>query len=424
MKIKLFIKLSVAAIFVSVFLVTSAVLAIEPIKLGAVMVGSDVIGRESFNAMKLAIKQINASGGLLGRQVVLVFEDDEMKIDKAPALMEKIITVDKVDILVGGMASGSFAAMMPVIKKYAKVTVWNGVSSYKVEEAMAGLDWFFHVYQWDYMIWEGANRGWAQLQQKYPGVKIRKFFMAYDDSPYGMGYWNSAKEFAKQFGYDVQGAPFKAAGYGGGDFRALLRQAKEYNPDIFVYVAYEKDVIPMMEQAKEIGFNPPMFTGWPPSWPKDFAANPLSDGLTFYSMWDPAMKYVNKPSKDFCDAYYKEYKEPPTSFITPFAYTNIMIVAEAIKRAGTLEKSALIKALEETNYLSPVGDRFVFRKSRFINHQASVQPKLMQYQKGKIVIIWPWEFATSKLVFPFPSKGPATATNETKAAAVKTKAKK
>jgi branched-chain amino acid transport system substrate-binding protein len=289
---------------------------------------------------------------------------------------------------------------------------------------MAGQDWFFHNYPWDYQIWEGACRGWAQLQQKYPGVKIKKMFMAYDDSPYGTGYFAGAQAAAGSFGYELRGGSFKAAEYGGGDYRAVLKQAKEYKPDIFVYVAYEKDVIPLMEQAKEMGFNPPMFTGWPPSWPKDFAANPLSEGLTYYSMWDEAMKNVNKTSKAFCDAFYKEYKQAPTSLIAPFAYTNIMIVAEAIKRAGTLEKVALIKALEATDYLSPVGGRFTFRKSRHINHQIVAQPKLMQYQKGKMVIVWPWEFATAKLIYPFPAKGDASADAKPSSSKAKSKSKR
>lgn len=422
MRTKPFLKLSLAAIFISVFLVTGAALAVEPIKLGVVMITSDVIGQESVMSMKLAVKNINAAGGLLGRNVVLVIVDDEMKPEKAAAGLEKLVNEDKVDILVGGMASGTFMALIPGLKKYQKVTVWNGVSSYKAEEAMAGQDWFFHIYPWDYQIWEGANRGWMQIQQKYAGLKIKKLFMAYDDSAYGSGYWAGAKAVVGSFGYELSGGSFKAAAYGGGDYRAVLRQAKEFKPDLFVYVAYEKDVLMLMEQAAEIGFNPPIFCGWPPSWPKDFASNPLSEGLTYYSMWDGVMKNVNKASKAFADAFDREYKQAPTSLVAPFAYTNIMIVAEAVTRAGTLEKSALIKALEATDYLSPVGDRFTFRKSRYINHQATAQPKFLQYHNGKIQIIWPWEFATAKMIYPFPPKGSALA--EEKKSAAKTKARK
>jgi hypothetical protein len=117
------------------------------------------------------------------------------------------------------------------------------------------------------------------------------------------------------------------------------------------------------------------------------------------------MKSKNKASRDYGDAFNKEFNESPATYFGPLAYTNIMIVAEAIKRAGTLESEALIKALEKTKYESPLGDTFVFVKSLGINHQAGANPKLMQWQGGKIKIIWPWEFATAKLIYPFPAQG-------------------
>lgn len=84
-------------------------------------------------------------------------------------------------------------------------------------------------------------------------------------------------------------------------------------------------------------------------------------------------------------------------------YTNIMIVADAIKRAGTLDKAPLIKALEATSYASPMGDTFAFKKSKIIDHQAFASPKIMQWQNGKAQVVWPWEAATAKLIYPFPA---------------------
>jgi branched-chain amino acid transport system substrate-binding protein len=80
-----------------------------------------------------------------------------------------------------------------------------------------------------------------------------------------------------------------------------------------------------------------------------------------------------------------------------------MIVAEAIKRAGSLDKAALIKALEATSYDSPTGDKFGFGKSAVINHQADPTLKFMQWQKGKVVVLWPFKVTTGKLMYPFPA---------------------
>ncbi|HOW57390.1 MAG TPA: ABC transporter substrate-binding protein, partial [Smithellaceae bacterium] len=130
---------------------------------------------------------------------------------------------------------------------------------------------------------------------------------------------------------------------------------------------------------------------------------PLNEAVVFYSMWNEAIKNVSKPSKAYSDAFHKKFNDAPTTYFGPLAYTNIMIVANAIKKAGTVEKAALIKALEATSYDSPTGDKFVFGKSKFINHQAYASPKIMQWQKGKVVVIWPFNIATGKLLYPFPA---------------------
>jgi branched-chain amino acid transport system substrate-binding protein len=227
--------------------------------------------------------------------------------------------------------------------------------------------------------------------------------MAYEEGPFGAGSYKAGKPLAEAGGYEIQGEAFKSAALGGGDYRSVLRHAKEYNPDSFIWGGYDKDALPMLEQAKEIGFAPPLYIGAPPAWPVDFVKSPLNEGVFFYSMWNESIKNVSKLSKKYSDDFNKEYKDSPTTYFGPLAYTNIMIVAEAIKRAGTLDTAALIKALEATNYDSPMGDKFVFGKSKVINHQAYASPKFMQWQKGKVVVIWPWAVATGKLMYPFPA---------------------
>ncbi|HOW56656.1 MAG TPA: ABC transporter substrate-binding protein, partial [Smithellaceae bacterium] len=193
--------------------------------------------------------------------------------------------------------------------------------------------------------------------------------------------------------------------------------------DMFIWVAFAPDALPMLEQAKEIGFVPPVYVGSPPGWPDDFGKSPLSEGVVFYSYWHDVMKNVSKASKAYSDAFNKEYKEAPNSYFGPLCYANIMIVADAIKKAGSLEKAALIKALETTQYKSPLGDTFVFSKSNIINHQAYALPKIMQYQKGKVQVIWPWELATAKFIYPFTTTEKVAGKDEAAPDAKKAKTK-
>ena len=129
MRTKVFVGLLVAAFVSGLFFVTVPVRAAAPIKIGAIMPLSDATGKDGVRSMELAVKEINAKGGLLGRKVELVIIDDEMKPDKGAAALDKLATVDNVDILVGGMSSAVTMAMIPGMKKYNKITVWCGAAS-------------------------------------------------------------------------------------------------------------------------------------------------------------------------------------------------------------------------------------------------------------------------------------------------------
>jgi len=68
-----------------------------------------------------------------------------------------------------------------------------------------------------------------------------------------------------------------------------------------------------------------------------------------------------------------------------------------------LGKEALIKALEETKYVSPIGETLIIKPSMVIKHQGFTKQKILQWQKGQQQVIWPFEFTTSPVVYPFPS---------------------
>jgi branched-chain amino acid transport system substrate-binding protein len=397
------------AIFGSVLILAPGALAKEPIKLGAILPLGDITGDQAAKAMKLAVKEINKAGGLLGRPVELIVVDDEMKAEKGAAAVERLVTVDKVDILVGGMSSGVHLGEIPIMKKYKKLTVWIGAASSRCEQAMGPVDWYFHLHPWDYQQAVSFNDVWYAIAEKRPEVKIAKRFNAYEEGAFGSASFKAGQVAAKTLktptGEQVtlEGEPFKSAALGGGDYRTVLRHAKEAKPDIFFWTGYDADALPIMEQAKEIGFAPPIFIGSPPGWPATFGKSPLSDAVTLYGMWAPSIKEVSKVSKHFWDAYLKEYNQEPATYFAPLGYTNIYFVAAGIKKAKTLKKAALIKALRETKYVSPVGETLVIKPSRVIPNQGFTAQKTLQWQKGVQQVIWPFEFSTAKFAYPFPA---------------------
>ncbi|MCF8008497.1 MAG: ABC transporter substrate-binding protein, partial [Halanaerobiales bacterium] len=383
-----------------------------PIKIGAVNPLGDITGRQATNAMKLAVKEINEAGGLLGREVKLVVVDSEFKPEKGAAAIDKLATVDEVDFFVGGMSSGVHLAQIPSLKKYQKITVWAGAASHKAEEAIgADADWYFHLHPWDYQQGASYGEGWTDIINRNDKIEVGKVFLAYEEGAFGTDSFKAYQSMAAmaedgegpfaEVMEEFAGASFKSAALGGGDYRGMLRQAKDYDPDLFIWAGYDADAVPMLAQSREVGFEPPLYVGAPPGWPADFGSNPLSDKVVLYGMWAPALKEVSDVADHFWNAYIELHNHEPATYFAPLGYTNIMYLAEGIKKAKTLEKEVLIEALRDVEYVSPLGSTLRMAPSNIIKNQGFTRQKILQYQDGEQHVIWPFEFATSEIEYPF-----------------------
>ena len=404
--------LIISLVFVLAFAFTLNTMAQEdPIKIGAVNPLGDITGEQSTKAMELAVKEINDNGGLLGRPVELIVVDSEFKPEKGAAAIDKLATVDNVDFFVGGMSSGVHQAQVPSLKKYKKITIWSGAASFKVEEAVGpDADWYFHLHPWDYQQGASYGDGWTAISEEY-GIETGRIFLAYEEGGFGTASYEAYQTLVAQAQEgegpyadiieEFAGASFKSAALGGGEYRAVLRQAKEFDPDLFIWAGYGADAVPILAQSREVGFEPPLYVGAPPGWPADFEANPLSDKVVLYGMWAPALKEVSEPAAHFWEAYIKMHGERPATYFAPLGYTNIMYLAKAIEKAGTLEKEALITALENTTYDSPLGTTLEITPSNIIKHQGFTRQKILQYQDGSQEVIWPFEVSTAEIEYPF-----------------------
>jgi len=396
---RVFVSLLAIALVVGMAFMAVAEDSVTTIKLGAINPLADITGAQMSKAMQLAVDEINAAGGVLGRPLELIVIDSEFDPAKGAAAIEKLATVDNVDVFIGGMASGVHMGEIPILKKYEKVTVWAGSAMHLCEEALEGCDWYFHLHPWDYQQGASYVQGWADIVNKFPEVQINNAFWAYEEGAFGSGSF--AGSVALHTNWNNSGESFKSAALGGGDYSAVLQHAKAANPDIFVWIGYAADALPIMEQSTEIGFNPPLFVGSPPGWPADFGQSPLAENVVAYGMWAPSIKNISEVSNHFWNAYIEKFDEEPATYFCPLGYTNVYVVAEAIARAGSLEKEALILALEETAYDSPLGEILTFTPSNVIKHQGFQGQKILQWQNGEQQVIWPFDYATAGIVYPF-----------------------
>jgi len=390
-------------------LLTGGTFAQGTIKIGGIWMLADITGNQGSKAAQIAVDEINASGGVLGKKLELIIADDEGKADKAAAQVEKLATVDKVDVFLGGMASGAELGKIPVFKKYGKVVMSTGAAASSTVEKALGpspeSDFYFHMHPWDYNQGASYLEGWNAIMAKYPNIQIKKIFLAYEEGAFGQSSWTATKTLFGGSGsrFTIDGAPFKSAALGGGDYTAVLEAAKAYKPDLFIWAGYDADALPLLEQSKAMKFTPGVYLGAPPGWPIGFGSSKLSRNVMLYGMWSTAMNDSNATSKKFYDAYVKKFREEPATYFALLAYDAVYVLANGIKAAGTTETAALVKALEATKYPSALGEVITFKPSNIIKHQGITRQKILQWQNGFQEVIWPFEAATAEPVYPFPA---------------------
>lgn len=365
----------------------------ESIRIGAIipLTGpSGVSGQEMQKGYQLAMDEVNRQGAL-GRKVDLIVEDDHGDPPTGAAAFLKLSTRDRVQILIGGLQSNVSVAVASQIRQRPILMAWTGAAATIVERLLADADWFFHYHPWEY---HNADSTFGFLRST--GGKT--VAVAFEDGPFGRGAADLSVAFAKNYSLSVvleEG--FKT---GSPDLTPLLSKAKAANADTFLFVGFDQDVVPLANQARQVGFSPKLILAAPPSWPVGFEKLPAGNYLAGMTLW--TAENSNPASRRFVERYRARFNGEPGSYWAPLAYTNLITAVDAIRRAGSTDLAALTRAMRETRYDGPIGQTLTFKRSNYGKNQGFTHLIAFQWQKGKQVVVWPQEIAGGKLAYPAP----------------------
>ncbi len=373
-------------------------LAQDTIKIGAVLPLSKAAfaqaGEEQRRGLLMALEEINQAGGVLGKKVDLILEDDTGEPSVGIAAAEKLLTRDKVVALIGGYSSTITYAQLNAIQRLEPFVAWVGASSTKVEHEFGPKRWFFHYHPWDYHRQSTIRDFLVSLSPRPKTIAI-----AYEDGIYGTTSRDYAVKYLKEKGFEIVfDERFKS---GSSDFTPMLTKIKKANPEVFYWVAYAGDTTLLMKQAKEIDFNPKLFLSVAINFPQyKSSLGATGDYVAGVDVWIPGMKLPE--TVKWMEKFNKAYPGRTPEYWAPLAYSNLMTVVEAIKRAGSTDKEKLIAAMEKTDYNSPMG-RMTFKKSEEGGlHQAIDEQIITQWQSGVSYVVYPASKATGKLIYPTP----------------------
>jgi branched-chain amino acid transport system substrate-binding protein len=374
-------------------------LAQDTVKIGAVLPLSKAAfaqaGEEQRRGLLMALQEINQAGGVLGKKVELIIEDDTGEPSVGIAAAEKLLTRDKVVALIGGYSSTITYAQLNAIQRYEPFVAWAGASSTKVEHDFGPKRWFFHYHPWDYHRQSTVRDFLLSITPQPKAVAV-----AYEDGIYGTTSRDYVVKYLKEKGFNVVfDERFKS---GSSDFTPMLTKIKRTNPEVFYWVAYAGDTTLIMKQAKELDFNPKLFLSVAINFPQyKPSLGATGDHVAGVDVWVPGMKL--QETVKWMEKFKKAYPDRVPEYWVPMAYANLMTVAEAIKRAGSTDKEKLIAAMEKTDYDSPMG-KMTFKKSEEGGlHQAIDEQIVTQWQAGVSHVVYPASKATSKLIYPTPN---------------------
>jgi len=383
--------LIVIAVMSSFVFFSSFVFAGGIIKIGASlsMTGKYArTGQYTKNGYKLWMDEINAKGGLLGKKVKFIIYDDQSDPKKGAKLYEKLITSDKVDLLMGPYSSAVTFAASTVTEKYKFPMVTAGSTSEEIWKR--GYKYVFGTGPHNELYYVGA----FEIAKKI-GLKTIGIINADDLFPTSLA--NAVRGVAKKNGIKVifeEEFP-----KGAQDFTPLITKLKSVKPDFLFGGTYLPDSVLIVRQMKELNYCPKMLVlSVAPSMPdfkKSLGAN--ADYVMGESFWEPTL---NTPgNNEFIEAYKKKYGSDP-EYHGPWAYSGCMVLAAAVKKAGSLDKEKIRAALStlKLQTLLP-GPYKVDSNGMQIGNKALV----VQIINGKREVVWPEKYATKKAILPIPA---------------------
>ncbi len=328
-------------------------IAADTIKLGVAGAQSGDLasyGLPTVKAAELVVAQINAKGGINGKMVELLIEDDVCKPEVATNTATKLVT-DGVDVVLGHICSGATKAALPIYKE-AGVVVMSPSATNPALTQSGDYPNFFRT------IASDDAQAKTEVDFAINVIGAKKIAVIHDKGDYGKGLAEFAKLFIEQSG-KAEVVLFEGVTPGAVDYTAIVQKIKRKGADAVIFGGYHPEaskIVSMMKKKRvnvtfisDDGVKDDTFIkvagknaeGVYASGPQDNSTNPLSTAAI--------------------EAHKKAYKEDPGAFYEN-AYSAALALLNAIDKANSTEMADVVKALQTEKVDTPVGNIYFDEK--------------------------------------------------------------
>ena len=315
----------------------------QTVKVGAMFIASGPMGgygKHAKQAIQLATEEINAGGGILGKDLEVLFEDTQLKKDIAMGLAQKFITEDKVDFLMGPTSSGLAMALTEKAREAKKILIATQAAA----DALTGAK--LHPYIFSTLsnaMMHSRSGAYVMASRPY-----KRYMCVGPDYSYGHSSWNMFKSKLQELRPDVEIVGELFPKFLCKDYTSYIKQIQEAKPDAVWSPLWGNDAVTFIKQAlptgifKEVKFAFPCAGALEVLVPMgaDMPEGVLVSSRYFFTSPDSSM------NKAFVKAYKDRFNEFP-DYMAGETYAGIYFIKAAVERAGSVDPEAIIQSIEK-----------------------------------------------------------------------------
>ncbi len=393
----------------------SQAFAQQPLKIGFGMTLTGPLagnGKAALMAMEEWRDDVNAKGGLLGRKVEFTYYDDKTDPASIPGIYNKLLEVDKVDLVVSGYGTNVIAPAMPIIMQrnlmFMALFGLNVNSKFKYDRYFqimpAGPD---PAVSWSQGFFEAANA---------LNPKPRTVALVGADAEYPAMALEGARTWVKKNGlkvvYDKTYPPNTV------DYAPVVRAIQATNPEVVFLASYPPDSAGMVRAAHEVGLKTRMFGGGLVGTqfaPLKTQLGPLLNGVVNFEAYAPDVSKKFPFLEKFLEKYQaraaKEGVDPLGYYLPPYAYAMMQVVEQAVTATKSLDQARLAQYMHKAEFDTYVGKvKFAPNGEWSVPRMLTVQYQniagndLEQWKKpGLVTVLFPKDYQTGTAK-PFEAK--------------------
>jgi branched-chain amino acid transport system substrate-binding protein len=367
-------------------------------------------GRSALLAQKIWEEDVNAHGGLLGRPVKLIYYDDQSNPAMVPALYQKLLDVDKVDVINGAFGTNLLAPAMPVVIRKQKLVV--GLFGMSVN-ATFQYPKYFSMIPLGPAPAPAMTKGFFEVAMAQ-NPKPQTVAIVGADAEFSIYGSEGARENSRAAGlkvvYDSRYPPATT------DFAPIVRAIRAANPDIVAIFSYPPDTVGMVRAVNEIGFKPKMIGGGMVGLQTTsikMQLGPLLNGFVNYEFWLPIETMRFPGVSEFMSRYQaraqREGIDPLGYYVAPWAYAQLQVLEHAVGATKSLDDDKLVEFLRKSTFKTLVGDVTFGAQGEWAESRV-LQVQFQHIQGNDLgqfkdlstqVVLTPAQHKTGDLIYPY-----------------------